>query len=78
MERLPKQRSPHQMGVLLIKSVWDIFKKVWTQRDEILHNTDSYTSRAEATSEKNGYYDTNDLKQIYFHQTASSVTQKLS
>ena len=31
-------------------------------------------------AQKNGYYDTNNLKQIYFHQTttASSVTQKLS
>ena len=38
------------MGVLLNESVWEIFEKVWTQRNEILHNSDSYTSREEAKS----------------------------
>ena len=46
-------RLPYQMEVLLNESVWDIFKNVWTQRNEILHNTDSYTSRAEATNATN-------------------------
>ena len=63
MKHPPKQRSPYQMGVPLNELVWDIFEKVWTQRNEILHNTDNYTSRAEATNK------TNRLLQYKRHRT---------
>lgn len=61
------------MGDLLNELVWNIFEKVWTQSNDILHNTDNHVSRMESTTATNQLIRYKINKLNYFHRTTTST-----
>ncbi|KAL7545317.1 hypothetical protein ACHAWF_008670 [Thalassiosira exigua] len=45
--KVPRDKTPFEMSVMLIEEVWNFFETIWTTRNDILHSTDSHVARAE-------------------------------
>ena len=43
----PKSKTPFELSVLLIESVWKLFESLWEKRNDILHRDDGVAARAE-------------------------------
>ncbi|KAL7547196.1 hypothetical protein ACHAWF_010516 [Thalassiosira exigua] len=46
-KKVPRDKTPFEMSVMLIGEVWNFFENIWTTRNDILHSTDSHIARAE-------------------------------
>ena len=42
-----RNRTPFDMSVLLVESSWTLFNRIWSMRNSILHNNDSYAAKTE-------------------------------